>query len=376
MNKVGILSLSNALSDSRPKRAIGLLQEKRLNYFIFKLNLKVNRSTLSRIIKASKLGICLVLFYLNLNRDKQARNFISHLYNIEDFDRKQIYQAKLLMVFDLDLLVFLTNLPRETRVILDLRELYPEQYVGSFVFKAGLRKIRIYILKSLVSNICTELTSVSQGMQNYYLERFNLHSTVLRSVPDFQILKSSHGCSPKPQVVYMGIANPVRRLEKAIEIFCKLRDKYDFHLYLVGDPDYIRHIKAKYHKFENIFFEKPVPQEKIQSTLSKFDIGWTFYEPTTANFEVALPNKFFDYMQAGLAVLGAPTRDMIQQTSQFNFGIFPNQATFSSAHEFVAKLTADEIIYAKSEARNASKIVNFQSESVILNEVIERLLDE
>ncbi len=376
MAEVGLLALSDAPNDSRPKRVIAKLDDKGLKYFITKFNLKKNSGVISKTIKALKLGTTWALFSVSINKELQARKFISYLYNIEDFDHAKIRQARLLIVFDLDLLVFLTKLAPSARVLLDLRELYPEQYAGNFAFKVGLRKIRIYLLKNHVLNICTELTSVSIGMQTYYLKKFGLKSIVVRSVPNFQSNKSSDGISTKTKVVYMGIANPMRQLEKAIEIFSKYNDRYDFHLYLVGDSVYIQHLINKYQESRNIFFEKPVPQDEIHSTLTKFDIGWTFYELTTANFEVALPNKFFDYMQAGLAVLGAPTQDMIQQTTHFNFGLFPDNPTFVSASELIAKLTKTEIIFAKSEARNASRVINFESESVPLIETIERLLDE
>jgi glycosyltransferase involved in cell wall biosynthesis len=376
MAKVGILALSDVSNDSRPKRVIAKLEDKGLKYFITNFNLKKHPSLMSKTVKALKLGTTWVLFNVNINKKIQARKFISYLYNIEDFDHAKIRQAHLLIVFDLDLLVFLTNLAPNTRVLLDLRELYPKQYAGNFAFKIGLRKIRSYLLKNHVMNICTELTSVSKGMQTYYLQKFGLQSSVVRSVSNFQSHKSSDGISTKVKVVYMGIANPMRQLEKAIEIFSKYSDRYDFHLYLVGDSGYIQYLINKYQESGNIFFEKAVPQDEIHSTLIKFDIGWTFYELTTANFEVALPNKFFDYMQAGLAVLGAPTQDMIQQTTQFNFGLFPDNPTFASASELIAKLTEPEIIFAKSEARNASRTINFESESVPLIETIERLLDE
>ena len=51
----------------------------------------------------------------------------------------------------------------------------------------------------------------------------------------------------------------------------------------------------------------PVPPERIVSALTPFDIGLVIDRPETDNARLALPNKLFEYMMAGLAVVVPPS---------------------------------------------------------------------
>ena len=49
--------------------------------------------------------------------------------------------------------------------------------------------------------------------------------------------------------------------------------------------------------------QPPVGPDELIPTLSEFDVGIIFDRPVTRNAELSLPNKLFEYLMAGLAVV-------------------------------------------------------------------------
>lgn len=58
----------------------------------------------------------------------------------------------------------------------------------------------------------------------------------------------------------------------------------------------------------NIFFYEPVPPDELIDFASKFDIGLALEPAFCKNNDIALSNKLFTYLQAGLAVIATDTK--------------------------------------------------------------------
>ena len=61
-----------------------------------------------------------------------------------------------------------------------------------------------------------------------------------------------------------------------------------------------------------VFFHDAVAPEEIVPTIAEYDIGFNFIAPTNYNYLVCLPNKFFESINAGLAILTGPSPAMAQ----------------------------------------------------------------
>jgi hypothetical protein len=74
----------------------------------------------------------------------------------------------------------------------------------------------------------------------------------------------------------------------------------------------------------NIFFHKPVSFDSIPSFLNQFDIGVYILPPSSTNAFHALPNKFFEFVQARLAVIIGPSPEMAKYVQEYKFGLITN----------------------------------------------------
>ncbi|WP_416443818.1 hypothetical protein AB3K78_12805 [Leucobacter sp. HNU] len=71
---------------------------------------------------------------------------------------------------------------------------------------------------------------------------------------------------------------------------------------------------------ERIRLHPPVPQAELVGVLNGYDVGIHVLPPTNTNNALALPNKFFDYVQARLGIVIGPTADMAKLVRQYKVG--------------------------------------------------------
>lgn len=61
---------------------------------------------------------------------------------------------------------------------------------------------------------------------------------------------------------------------------------------------------------QRVFFLDPVPPEELLNITSSADVGISLLEDTCLNHRYALPNKLFEYLMAGVPVLGSKLPEM------------------------------------------------------------------
>jgi hypothetical protein len=104
-----------------------------------------------------------------------------------------------------------------------------------------------------------------------------------------------------------------------------------------------------------------------------YDLGWSYFAPETENLARALPNKFFDYVQAGLGVICSPSYDMFAESKPWGFGIFPDEASQSSIIRLLDGLTVEQVSLAKAASVRAGYSLNFETEGKNLLEIFRHL---
>jgi hypothetical protein len=65
----------------------------------------------------------------------------------------------------------------------------------------------------------------------------------------------------------------------------------------------------------------PVAPADLPATLNRFDVGAFCMPPINVNAEYALPNKFFDFVQARLAHAVGPAPEMARLVREYDLGV-------------------------------------------------------
>lgn len=367
-----IASLSDVNRDPRPSRLTSFLKEngKRVEDLIPYTPFRKESRIFGALIRKTLLGVYGVLFHLRIFPLWSCKRFLGLRYQVVEPNLESVNRGEVIFVFDLDALVFIAPILEKNKVILDLREIYTEQFgLTSPTFRFFLRPMRNYLLNHWAKDVAFFLT-VSKGLQDYYAMNFGITSEILRSVPRFAIEKSELTVKNPIRTVYVGVANPLRQIETMIKAIIQVEEEIELHLYLVGDEYYIESLKEEYGYSSRIIFHAPIEFHNIPCVLVNYDLGWSYFYPTTENLRRALPNKFFDYIQAGLAVIHGPNLDMMAESEKWGFGFCSEQYTLESLIALLSSLDQETVIRAKRKAREASQELSFERESIVLERMI------
>ncbi len=107
--------------------------------------------------------------------------------------------------------------------------------------------------------------------------------------------------SPLPvRAVYQGMLGPGRELTDLLAIIAATPDVF-FTLRIPGvDP---QQLSSAVGALPNISIAAPVAPNEVIQAIEGEQVGLIFDQPVTRNGEVTLPNKLFEYLAAGLAVV-------------------------------------------------------------------------
>jgi glycosyltransferase involved in cell wall biosynthesis len=119
---------------------------------------------------------------------------------------------------------------------------------------------------------------------------------------------------------------------------------------ILGQPDYIESLKKMAASFDNIKFLPPVGTNEIAAFTNQFDVGIYSLPPTNFNNKYALPNKFFEFIQARLAVVIAPSPEMARIVREFDLGLVAEDFSPESMAAAIKTLTPEKIDHFKAQA--------------------------
>ena len=346
-------ALSNVKTDPRPLRARSSLLQN--GYQVRDLLLQQEEEPKgNRFLSRSQSLFWGCLFHLRISRAKAVRGFINASMQRPISFSSEVKDSDIVLLFDLDLLPFVVNFFPRHRIVLDFREIYTEQFGRNLKFLLFLKPIRRYILKSYTEYLSAGYT-VSRGLIDFYHREFKLNLELIRSLPTRGSRESTLDTGDVLRLVYLGGAHPLRGLRESMEAVTRTQTQIEFHLYLVGNPAHIASLERVAQESKRIFLHPPVEFSAINTTLSEYDLGWCYFTPKTENLRNTLPNKFFDYVQAGLGIVAGPNHDMIQESSEWDFGIFCQEYSGSSITKLLDELTQEKVQKAKQGARAAKQ---------------------
>lgn len=130
--------------------------------------------------------------------------------------------------------------------------------------------------------------------------------------------------SERIEMVHHGIALKPSHIEKIIDVVALLEERFRLNLILLpgNRSDCLRELKDHAERVAKgrVTFLDPIPPEKSIRSLNEFDIGIPFIYFRQENYFQTFPNKFFDAIMAGLAVIVFPQPMMAEIVQQNNIG--------------------------------------------------------
>lgn len=272
---------------------------------------------------------------------------------------------------------------KKTKIMLDLREFYINQFSDDFhshFIKKIYYNAKINYLNYLLINYaakCDKLITVSPGLKEKYKEVFNFNCELIMSLPEYSNNKSELNKNNKIKLIHHGGAKESRKIELMIELMNHLDvNKFELDLYLIKyHNNYYDYLFNLIKNKKNINIYNEIKLENINSTLINYDIGLILFEPTTFNLEYSLPNKLFEFIQAGLCVVSYPLPNIKAIINEYNVGLVSENYELKELATNLNNMNIEEINNYKLNSREASKILNVENNNKRLKEIINELIN-
>jgi len=238
-----------------------------------------------------------------------------------------------------------------TKVLFDAHEYAPLELTESLRWRILRQPLVEYIAREYVPRVSIA-TTVCQGIAEKFESEYGKKFSIITNAAEFEDLQPSPTSSERIRLIYHGNAHPTRQTQKQIEMMRFLDDRFELNLMVVGDTNYIASLKQLAASHSNVNFLPPIGTKEIASFTNQFDIGIYSLPPTNFNNEHALPNKFFEYIQARLAIVIAPSPEMVRLVKQYELGVVAEDFSPRDMAHAILGLTVEQINQFKA---NASK---------------------
>jgi glycosyltransferase involved in cell wall biosynthesis len=154
--------------------------------------------------------------------------------------------------------------------------------------------------------------------------------------------KSAHGLSGRFVVMYAGAHGLSNDLDIVLQAAAQLRGQPEIAFVLVGDGKEKPRLEqaARAQNLANVLFLPPVPKSAMNGTLAGADACLAILKPVPL-YNTVYPNKVFDYMAAGKAVVLAIEGVIAEVIQQAGCGIAVQPGDPDALAEAIRRLAAD-----------------------------------
>lgn len=279
-------------------------------------------------------------------------------------------KADLLFSNDLDTLLpnYLYTKIRSADLVYDSHELFCE--VPELLANPKKRKLWKSLEKYLFPKVKHVIT-VNQSIAHIYQEEYKKALFVVRNIPRSRATVQSKTKEElalpldKKIIILQGAGiNMERGAEELVEA---MRYLSDIFLLIVGSGDVIEKLKNMRMDLgleHCIRITGKVPFEQLAQYTRLADLGLSLDKDTNPNYRYSLPNKLFDYIQAGIPVLVSPLVEIAHIVNTYKIGmVFPSHKPKELAKSIQQSLN-DKETYAqwKNNIKQAQKELNWETE--------------
>jgi hypothetical protein len=263
----------------------------------------------------------------------------------------------------------------DTKILFDAREYYPRHFEDRAIFKIFKQPLYVYLCNTYLKD-CDKIITVSDGLAREYGKEFQVAPEVVMSLPQYFDLNPIPIDPSNIRLVYHGKINPSRRIEDMITMMDYVDSRFSLDIMgLSNNRYYYNKIVQLANKRKNVKIIPPVKMHEIIPFTNQYDIGLYILPQTNFNSSYALPNKFFEFIQARLCLALGPSIEMKKIVDKYDCGIISksfepidlaqclNQMNTSSIMKY--KLQSDIAARSLHEGVNKKRILNMINDLIL-----------
>lgn len=304
---------------------------------------------------------------------KGEKRFIAKWVLFNRLANKYSLDAKADIYFGMDLysLYFASKLATEynSKLIYDSREIYSA--LGPLAQNKFKQKVLAFHEKQMLKNVSKILVSGeldAEYLKSYF--RKKLPFEVIMNLPPYKdhiksdYLRDEFNISKdKIILIYQGMLLPGRGLVPVIRSLPLIEEAV---LVIYGDGYYKYTLKKEAHHLnieDRVIFAGVAKYDELHHITSSADIGLVFIEPISFSYNLALPNKLFEYGMAGIPSLISNLPAMKKIADEYPFGtLLDYDASPIDIASALRQIYKNRDIFEDSR-QNLSKIFSYENQS-------------
>ncbi len=301
-------------------------------------------------------------------------------FNIRLFLFLMFHKANLLFSNDLDTLLpnFIIHKIKRIPIVYDSHEYFtetPELVNRKFV--QGVWKI----IEQWIFPKLPDIITVNESIAGLFMEKYGKKVNVVRNIPPNKSITSIKTRAelglPEnvPLILLQGAGINIQRgAEELVEAMQFLDQAV---LLIIGGGDVIGELKSRAKMLNldgKIMFLPKMPFGQLWNYTVHASIGFTIDKNTNINYRFSLPNKLFDYIQAGVPVLASPLVEIKKIIDQHEVG----ETIESHEPEYLAGKIGNmlndkpKIDFYHQNCLKAARILNWENEQKVLISILQK----
>jgi glycosyltransferase involved in cell wall biosynthesis len=258
--------------------------------------------------------------------------------------------------------------------IVDCHEYARGQYMDNPVWVRDGRLFATAIQDDYLAR-ADAVTTVSDGIRDLLNREQSLKrsAVTIRSMPLPQP-QPFRATGDRIKVLYHGLLSADRGLEEAVESLRLWHPRFSFVLRGEGEShvvDRLRRIAERNGVLGRLSIEPSVPFAEIVPTANKADIGYFVQHGFSPQKRLTLPNKFFEYVMAGVALCVSDLPEMAKLVERYRLGKLIEKPDPNLIAGTINSFTNEEIDRHKASSLSAAQHLNWLTEEPVLLQLCE-----
>lgn len=301
--------------------------------------------------------------------------FMYFIFNLQLFFYLLFKNADVLWANDLDTLLpnFWISGLKKKKLVYDSHEYFTES-----VYKKRSRNVWKRLEQYLFPRLKNIIT-VNDSLRDIYQAAYKLPVTVIRNAPQ-SVLPDNQVTNPpsKKILIIQGVGiNENRGAEEAVMMMQYLPE--DFRLYFVGGGTIWNKLKQmvnNLHLSDKVLFIESIPYPEMMAYTRISFMGLILERiDVTDHHLYALPNKFFDYVHAGIPVLSTKVVEVERLIKKYDIGTTIEKAEPKKIADIILEIYFDTETYNrwKRNTSFAATELNWENEEKTLIHFMQNL---
>ncbi len=314
-----------------------------------------------------------ILFRLNI-----VRHYISRFSRIDQFIIKN--KISIIIIHEPVFLPLAVRLKKKynIKIVFNAHEYHPLEFEDQPGWLESTGSVYDKLYRDYLSKLDL-MINVCDGIAEKCLTEYNVESIVIPNAAFYSKIPIFERTEDKIKIIYHGAILESRKIEEMIKVAELLGENYVFDIMgtsLDYNNIYYQKLLKNISNLSNVSFKKSVLFDEIIPTINKYDIGLFLLPPSNFNYEYALPNKIFEYIQAKLAIAISPSKEMRHIVEKYNLGVVADDFSPESLAKKIKELSKDDIFRFKQKSEIASKVENAEKYSELYLSHIKMLLND